>query len=588
MTTSITRVAFFAMGVTVAAGMASCVDHDYDLSKDIDMTVQVGSEGFTLPASDTEPCKLSQILDLDENSSIKAVKAGQYGLAEGDYVLVQSGSADPSTVEINKVNIGSLNGSTTETRLDEFVFGGLDRVTVDVDGNPVNIRLEDSNVTRELVSVKSADVAVDIQFEIRFKSTDFSGDVIIDKGFRAIFDPSWALEVTDPATARFLTTDGGNVAMFTRDVAVNTQSSLILHLLLTKVDLTKAPGQGLIAPGHFKLECDVKTLGQVSISGRDMQPGQVANLDFVTTTRPTDARLLAVTGVVDPKININNTTIEINDIPEFLESDQNVLDIENPRISFTVYNGSPVDINLNALLKAFDKDGKVRTVGLGNENGTDPIVIEGERTTTFVVSRRPLNITSGKNIVVEDLGDLIKTIPDHLTFQDVKAKALPDVVTLTLGKSFEYECDYEAVVPLAFGADLRLHYTHDEGDWDEDLHKYNFNQVQVTADVVNTLPVNLMPEVKALDRRGREIDDVVVEVEGTVAAGTIDKPVTSPLKILLRSNADNLAELDGVRLIFDGTTDAAHVGENLNKQQSLEFNNIIVKIIGGVTVDLND
>ena len=34
------------MGVSVAMGLGSCIDEDYDLSKDIDMTVQIGSEGY--------------------------------------------------------------------------------------------------------------------------------------------------------------------------------------------------------------------------------------------------------------------------------------------------------------------------------------------------------------------------------------------------------------------------------------------------------------------------------------------------------------------------------------------------------------
>ncbi|MDE7033294.1 MAG: hypothetical protein K2O79_08830, partial [Muribaculaceae bacterium] len=351
-----------------AMGLGSCIDEDYDLSKDIDMTVQIGSEGFTLPASDTEPYTLSQILDLDETSSIKCVKAGQYGLAEGDYVLVQSGESEPSTVEIEKIALDGLEGSTTETPLDEFRFFGDGRVTVDVDGAPTQIKIEEDNVTRELVSLKSAETAVYIEFEIGFRSNDYSGNVIIEQGFKALFDPSWTLEVRDAATASFLRMENGNTAVFTREMIVNTASTIAVRLLLTNVDLAKAPGQGLIEPGHFRLECDVKTIGQVSIDGTGMQPGQTANLDLVTTTRPTDAELLAITGMVDPKIDIEPTIIHINDIPDFLASEENVLDVENPRISFSVYNSSPVSINLNAVLRAVDKNGSSRIIGLGNEN----------------------------------------------------------------------------------------------------------------------------------------------------------------------------------------------------------------------------
>ncbi|MDE6685318.1 MAG: hypothetical protein K2J94_09150, partial [Duncaniella sp.] len=90
-----------------------------------------------------------------------------------------------------------------------------------------------------------------------------------------------------------------------------------------------------------------------------------------------------------------------------------------------------------------------------------------------------------------------------------------------------------------------------------------------------------------LDANGNEINDLTGTVDGNVAAGTISAPATSPIKVTLKSNANNLKRLDGVRLIFDAVSDSNHVGDNLNEAQSLKFTDITLNIIGGVTIDLN-
>ena len=58
----------------------------------------------------------------------------------------------------------------------------------------------------------------------------------------------------------------------------------------------------------------------------DLPVGQKANLTLVTTTKVSAAKILKVRGIVDPKININTTSFDINDIPDFLSDPENNLD----------------------------------------------------------------------------------------------------------------------------------------------------------------------------------------------------------------------------------------------------------------------
>jgi hypothetical protein len=76
-------------------------------------------------------------------------------------------------------------------------------------------------------------------------------------------------------------------------------------------------------------------------------------------------------------------------------------------------------------------------------------------------------------------------------------------------------------------------------------------------------------------------------IEGSAAPGSLDNPVTTELKAIIKSNAQNIKNLDGVKVSFTADADASTAGQTLNKRQSVKFNNIKVTVTGGVTIDLN-
>ena len=61
-----TNKVLFGLWALSLFGMVSCVDNDYDLSKDIDMSVTVGGNNLTIPASDTKDITLEKIFGLEE------------------------------------------------------------------------------------------------------------------------------------------------------------------------------------------------------------------------------------------------------------------------------------------------------------------------------------------------------------------------------------------------------------------------------------------------------------------------------------------------------------------------------------------
>ena len=168
-----------------------------------------------------------------------------------------------------------------------------------------------------------------------------------------------------------------------------------------------------------------------------------------------------------------------------------------------------------------------------------------------MLSRRPVAGSGITNVVVENLSDIIETIPDRISFV-AECQAVRGRVTFELGSTYVFDVpSYEAVVPLAFGDKMHLNYTHNDQGWDSDLDDYNFDTVEVSLTAINTVPLSMTPEVKAL---GVGEDNVLTEpeakVEGLVAAGTLDSPSRSTLKITISSKGASLSDLDGIRLIL--------------------------------------
>ena len=572
----------------LASGAAGCIDHDYDLTEDMDMTLQLGGESLTVPASSTDIITLSQILDLDEGSSIQTVKtAGQYGLALGDYVLIQEGNSSPSTFDVPTVSIDNLSGSTAKVVIPEFQSFGLQKITQTAPNSDISIHMQDDNVTTDIVSIESADLDVAIEIEVGYESNDFNGTAYIEEGFTIKFDQSWTIAIDEQPASKYLVSDNNYTIRFKESYPVNAHNKLSLKLRLTKIDFTQLPaGQGLYSPGHFLIDSKIETSGDMTLTLSDLPIGQKANLTLVTSSKVSKATINKVRGIVDPKINISATNFEINDIPDFLNDPANHLDIDNPQIYLTVSNSSPLSIELDGKLTAYSEGNETATVNVGRQYGTDPIIVRGNSTTEFVICRTAVPGTN--SIVIPNLSALIETIPDRFSFHDASTKAILEVADYTLGTSYNYNCDYKAVIPLAFGENMFLHYTHEEKDWDADLDKFNFNTAVVSFDAINAVPLDMAPDAVALDHNGNELSTIKVAVEGAVKAGSIERPTTSTVTITLTSTGESIKELDGVRIIFNASSNSDYVGVNLNDQQNLKFENIRITVKGGVLVDLND
>lgn len=581
--------------VAVSCVAVSCVDETYDLTEDIDLTVNVGGD-LTLPSSNTDVLTLSHIFDLEENSSIREAEEGEFGLKAGDYVLVQQGDRVNSDFRIGNVQLSEPSKSTSVSEEMTFVYSGSGRLTSSVKPYYNVLEMKDGDVTREIVSVSRVFLQTDVKIIVGCESvTNFDGKLYIEEGYTIRFDDSWRLEVSG-AESSFIELADHNVLRFKQRMALTAADPLTFTVRVVEVDLSGNPEeQGIYAPGHIRMKSEIESSGSVSIDNRGGSAvGSVEKLSVVTTTDLVSGVVTEITGIVNPEINIDETSFAISDIPEFLSDDENSLDVANPRFYLSMTNNSPVAVELNGRLSSYvgeDDATTIAEVGIGADYGTEAMIAEPGVTTSFLVSQLPVSVAGVKNITVPGLSSIMSTIPDLIKFDRIDCRAVQQPVTIELDPVYDFVTDHEVVMPLAFGPEMRLHYTHEDNGWDsEDMRKYNFNKAQLSIIAENTMPLDMAPQIVGINIDGEELDDVTATVEGVVAAGSPEAPASSTLNVVLESKAANLAKLDGIKLIFDATSpsNSSLVGVNLNSGQTLRFAEVKIKIIGGVTLDLND
>lgn len=585
-------ITFVALG---SISLTGCVDHDYDLSKDIDLNVTIGGDELNLPVSSTAILTMDELLDLDETSSIKKATQGEYGLNAGDYVLVEEPSDGPTTsdVKVNKIVIdkSGLKGDASTVKIDFplDVAGSVMEPTGDV---ITNMNLNDDNVDKQMLTATEANCDVKINVHVTYNSSDYNGAAIIKAGTLATFPESWTLSLQDSNTASLVELYKSNVIKFKKDVSFHggTDSGKGFNLVIDviKFKLGSKKGEGLYEPGHFNLDAKVVFNGNMEIDNATAQPGKTADVRLTTTTDVTAATINSVVGTVNPDIHVNSTTVDVNDIPDFLSNQENNLDIKNPQIRVAISNNSPIKASLSAVIKAvYPTDSKRadKTIYIGEAYGKQAITLNNNGITHFCLCQTGETESGYTPIIVDELSELLSTIPQHIEISNVQVA--PDTktpVTVQLDHTYEFVTAYTAVVPFQFGGNMTLHYTTETDDWDTDLDGYNFSEVHVSMDIVNGTPFGVTPKIIAIDKAGNEMSNLTCTFSPN--DGYISPNSTSTVIGVVKSTGENLKGLSGIKV--DITANSSDGSVTLNANQTVQLNNINVSVHGGVTVDLDE
>lgn len=573
--------------------LTGCTNNDYDLSN-VDATMGFGSESLVIPNSSTKDIQLKDVLDLKEGGCVVTDAAGNYlfQLAGGD-VEAAYPNISPIILDVTNVFDGDIslsNAASTGAKARRapgsslhlaspkvmmFEYHGNDKavkslneakINENENGTEISIRLDFSNISTAVSNIESATLTLPAYLSISQVNGNSNG----------------------------VPTHNGSKVTITN---ISTARPLELSLKTQKLDFTNHNDHGSLSinngaidlTGYFSIAMQCNVTGAMPDN-----PTIKAKIGVADRT----ITMNSATGIFDPKINLNTLgEVDVTGLPDFLDDDDVVADLDNPQILLTVNNNMDVAATVSATVISTKEGRELARVTLPEmsvaKNGLSKICICRQKTSELTQQYGEANVYA-----VSNLSTLINRIPDHIKIVDVNAHAKAEVATIEFGREYHVKPSYEVNAPLAFGEKANIVYEDSFTGWNDDIDELDLAEgtyIEVTANVENKVPAYLTVKAYPVDAQGNKIEDkLLIEIPDEVAASTDGTTaVTTPITMKITPKVKNsLKQLDGLVFRLEGSAKSANdnkvTGICLNEREhTLKLNDIKVKIVGKIIGDFN-
>lgn len=597
-----TKTALLALSVAGASALfCCCVNKDYDLTKDFDKSITFEGD-ISAPVGNSETIRICDLLNIDsENMGMLDVDSN------GDYSLNFSGSTSGTTFSVPSISItkdlvneGGFQANIDRASLlskmgiisqDTPIPSGLTAThRIEASSTPINI---DESVPEEITDIKAVtgQALGAITFQTNVSKATVTGLTIDFPDYLSLYVDA------DNSGIGYSFDKTNNILTLNPFEITKTLKSLKLEI--TDIDFNKIPsGQGFIADeskiyvndGILISDADVKILSDdLGTSYSDIPEKIEINLSLKIGSVDIDN----ATVKVSPSIYIEPERIYVGEYPNFLKSNESVLDLYDPHITLEVGNSSPIPFSLNADIKSYSDEAE-STVHVGNkDSATNDIKINADGNTSIFISRTGKGVPDGyTDIVVPNLSDLVKKLPKQIGIDNIDVTASDEFITLKTGEDYSFYCSYSVSAPLSFGKDLQFAYTKDFTGWSEVFEyedsKLSVKDAVINFNLVNTIPLGINIFVSAIDKDAAPIPTISVSSEGITSAGTIENPSRNPMKFTFKGTAEDMSNMDGIRLAFSASgADNDAVGVCLNEKQGIKLEDMKLRMQGTYSTSIN-
>ncbi len=569
--------------LSAAVSVTSCLNEDYDLTKDIDTNISIDGD-ISAPLGNSEFILVDDFLNLG-NDAENVLKTD----SSGNYYISVTGRGTSSDVELPLLSFSDElvtdGGYIAKIKKSELPLPSSGAVPAEqytkhfnVSSTPMTVN---EDVPHEIRAVKDAEVSgvVNISLTVTTGKANLS-DLIIDF-------PEY-LEFADVKDAGLNFNPDGNLLTI-KSPQISTMAKNY-YLNVVGIDFDKIPsGQGFLPSQHKIVLNDEIKLSAFDVNavlsdfGATVEavPNEiVADIDISISSLIVKTALVKV----DPDIVIDPFISNVGELPDFLSGDDVVLDLYNPVLKLNIDNHTPLKLNLNADIMSY-KGADHRTAHVGNANGGEAIALTPSGMNCLYVSRTGEGVPTGfASVVVPDFSSLISIVPDRIGVENIDVEAADEFVTLTSGGRYNVVYDFELAAALAFGKDVKIVYSTDFTGWNETFNPNDesfaleIRDADVKFDFVNMIPMTISLDAAAIDVDGNVIPGIKVTLNGDIPAGSVEKPSTSALTLNLEGSAEQMRKLDGLRLNLTGSDPGTMSGVCLNKNQGVQFKNMKIRL----------
>lgn len=622
---------FFGIGCLALASclLSACVDDKYDVN-DMDMTIGSTSD-LALPSLSTDSILLKNIMDLGEDDIIK--------VKDGEFRLVTSGQANMTETEVNEITISKPDIEAVHTN-----------VQLNTNGNPARYRAvagvpdetfaytiteqnkaffevnETSNVISEdLVDVDAVAFKEGIVLKSTLNLTFSNGGDFIKKIHLQNLSLSTPRDLSFEKAELTYTQNGqsrtNQVSISDGLVSISGENDVVVdagkpvYLALT-LDMAEVNGNG-ISFVNKKIEINslFKFNGTFAIKSEEFEDLSAAQLQQIqdkgiASVIPQEVAFDIVSAFSDnisvvrvdaiaQKAVSEPEPIVLDNMPNFLKDESVkivlnnppfIIEWNNPFPAGSVVNPDAAAVKNNLTIESVKGDEviarKLATL-TGIPSGKSILVLADAPATAEVPARYASY--NRINVVVDNLNELLMTIPDKICINFAPVTiALKDLVP----GQYNPQVDYCVDTPLEFLGGSKLIYedVEDVEDDMDDASDFDAKAIEIQANVVTNLPMDLTLSVDALDRNGRSLKGGVIDVNDVVVGahkGDISETTTQAVVInitpreghSIRELLQNMAKFV-YRAEFEGEG-------KLYENASIKLTNVKATIKGGIVYDAN-
>jgi hypothetical protein len=572
---------FLAGGLT----LAGCSTDDSIDVGEVDTTIGVKLNNFTVPLGQAEKITLGDVLDLKDDDCISTT-------ANGDYEFFKQGdAADPAHPQVDIINVSE------KTSKDEDPFIGPSEKPAGFDLLPVGTTLTGTagSISKALNTFNYSAAKPDDVLDLTTAEVEGEATIIVNFNthLQGFIDKFTSFDIEFPA---YMTleepTQGtlvGNKLKF-GEVATNSTIYSKVKLKSLKFQEIDAANKLVIQNGNITMLGDVK----VDVTYPDLvkknNSSDITKMQINGITSITTVKITSATGKFDPKIDlddIGDIKIDSKDVPDFLDDPQVNITLTDPQITLNINSDVDLDAIVDGTLTSTFNNGTTSEVKISN------IEIPRKKNSKILICRQPKTLPYQDYTavyVVENLSDLMTKIPEKVTF---KANARVDKTkagTIKLGTPYTISTSYSFKAPLSLEAGSTIVYDDKTDGFYEDIDENDIDlrgeaELVITGKVTNNSPLELTLAPTAIDVNGNTLKGIKLVSANTIKSNLTDK-TPSDLKITLTKDANvNLKDVkfDGIK--FKATA-VSKDATTLNKDNHyININDLKISVNSEVSID---
>ena len=572
---------FLAGGLT----LAGCSTDDSIDVGEVDTTIGVKLNNFTVPLGQAEKITLGDVLDLKDDDCISTT-------ANGDYEFFKQGdAADPAHPQVDIINVSE------KTSKDEDPFIGPSEKPAGFDLLPVGTTLTGTagSISKALNTFNYSAAKPDDVLDLTTAEVEGEATIIVNFNthLQGFIDKFTSFDIEFPA---YMTleepTQGtlvGNKLKF-GEVATNSTIYSKVKLKSLKFQEIDAANKLVIQNGNITMLGDVK----VDVTYPDLvkknNSSDITKMQINGITSITTVKITSATGKFDPKIDlddIGDIKIDSKDVPDFLDDPQVNITLTDPQITLNINSDVDLDAVVDGTLTSTFNNGTTSEVKISN------IEIPRKKNSKILICRQPKNEPYQdytKVYVVENLSDLMTKIPEKVTF---KANARVDKTkagTIKLGTPYTISTSYSFKAPLSLEAGSTIVYDDKTDGFYEDIDENDIDlrgeaELVITGKVTNNSPLELTLAPTAIDVNGNALKGIKLVSANTIKSNLTDR-TPSDLKITLTKDANvNLKDVkfDGIK--FKATA-VSKDATTLNKDNHyININDLKISVNSEISID---